>query len=412
MGDDSRRRYVRNDNPIQFMSAGSGTRIMKYRCCIWMIGWIVAGAVSVAAQTVNCDLCGKAITGNYMTYRGPGFTINVCRSCDQTSPRCNDCKLPFKASQLIHHKGEWLCPRCLNTAIYCSLCDHRITGRYIEFPQSHQIFCESCDKTYPKCLACKKPTRPQQLDRTTGICFQCLKTLPRCQACGKPILEHYFRYEFSEGVFCEDCHKNRPKCYTCGVPVGERYWRFPDGREICDACNRRAVIDAKQVQQIMAEVEKTVPRLVGIQAMQPYKLTVETLNNQSAISAKEAKNGQSNQSPLYGTELGLYRRLNGDSEIFLLYGLPIEMIYETAAHEYAHAWQAENTPKGQSKELQEGFAQWVAAQVLHAKGYKKAYEKLEARRDNPYGTGYHRIQARVDRYGRKRMIQYVKTTLE
>jgi len=77
----------------------------------------------------------------------------------------------------------------------------------------------------------------------------------------------------------------------------------------------------------------------------------------------------------------------------LLFGLPPELTYEAAAHEYAHAWAAENCRPDLPPDLREGFAQWVAADVLRSKGFLGALEKLEARTDSPYGTGYRRLRS-------------------
>lgn len=382
---------------------------MKTRKTLFLAIGFLLGLAPAAMAELRCDLCRQEIRGNYFTYKSQTQTFNVCADCNRTRTRCAACQIPRNPRDLVRKKGEYICRDCVPLVKYCALCDHRIEGRYIEFQKSGAAYCQSCYQQYPKCEACKKPTLLQNLDRETGICFDCLRELPNCGACGAPIHGKFFRYEFSEDVFCPDCHANRPKCHTCGVPVGDRYWKFPDGREICDACNKRAVIDVKQVERIMAETERLVHRYVGIQALDPYELKVEALNNHSRESAEEAKHGgKTLTSPLFGSELGLYRRMNGKSEIFLLYGLPIEMIYETAAHEYAHAWQAEHCPPDQSLELREGFAQWVAAQILRVKGYKMALDKLEARRDNPYGTGYQRMKSVYLRSGRKGVIEYAK----
>ena len=82
-----------------------------------------------------------------------------------------------------------------------------------------------------------------------------------------------------------------------------------------------------------------------------------------------------------------------------------ELTYETAAHEYAHAWEAENGVFDLGTELSEGFAQWVAAGILRAKGFRIALEKLEARTDFPYGTGYQQVKATNNRIVLNLMLQ-------
>jgi hypothetical protein len=116
-------------------------------------------------------------------------------------------------------------------------------------------------------------------------------------------------------------------------------------------------------------------------------------------------------SPISGNEMGIFIERGDQREIVLLCGLPIPMIYETAAHELAHAWQAENCPPGQSLELREGFAQWVAAKILEIKGFTISLEKLQSRMDSPYGTGYHRMARIETPRGRSEVISYVRTAL-
>jgi len=363
---------------------------------------------AVTADALTCRFCGKEISGRYVEYRTNTKYLVVCADCNQRLPRCDACRLPTAAQNLLLYKGEHLCSDCAKEAKYCSVCDRRIQGRYVVLKESGNIYCQSCYDALPKCSVCGKPVRPLELDRSTGVCLECLKKLPRCAACGKPIIGSFYRFQFVEGTYCSDCMNNRPKCYTCGAPVGDRYWKFQDGREICDQCNRRAVIDAGQVRKIMQETEQLVGRLLGLKTEQPYTLHVEPLNNSSSLIIGAIKKTFNSDSPLNGSELGLFRRANNQSDIYLLYGLPPEILYETAAHEYAHAWQAENCPLDQSSELREGFAQWVATEILRNKGFKIALEKLEAREDSPYGTGYQRIKHVYQNVGRAQLLDYVK----
>lgn len=160
----------------------------------------------------------------------------------------------------------------------------------------------------------------------------------------------------------------------------------------------------------MAEVERLINVHLELSLEHEYTLRIETLNN-TTLNRQQARHSDSGQSPLFGRELGLHRYSNGRSEIFLLYGLPREMLYETAAHEWAHAWQVENAPRDQSLELKEGFAQWVAAQILRVKGFENALKKLEARNDYPYGTGYRRFRAVESNLGRDGVIGFAKNAL-
>jgi hypothetical protein len=176
------------------------------------------------------------------------------------------------------------------------------------------------------------------------------------------------------------------------VPVGNDHWDYPDGRITCGACGARAINDVGEIERIMQDARQTIEAHLKLKITHPYSLRVEKLSSLTAAGIDPHAKILSDRSPLYGKELGMYRFVDNKSEIFLLFGLPPEMLYEAAAHEYAHAWQVENCPAELAPALREGFAQWVAAEVLRFKGFRGTLEKLEARRDFPYGTGYQRLK--------------------
>ncbi|HOL93015.1 MAG TPA: protein DA1 [bacterium] len=376
---------------------------------IFLVLLAIGPAYGAPAETVHCDFCGKTITGRFFTYSLEDLSVTICMDCDRTLPHCAACKLPYRKNQVVTQRGEVLCRACLARAIYCELCGKRIEGKYYTSKEGDEHFCQKCYLQYPKCMACGKPGPVQRLEGGVGVCAKCLPHLQRCASCGKPITGTYYKFASSDKVYCAECKEHRPQCYACGTPLGKSYWVFQDGRKICPECNSRAIIDERKIRSILDEVRRLAAQRLGLRVETPYAVRVQQLNKTSSEDAAKAKQGESMVSPLFGKELGLYRRMNGISEIFLLYGLPVEMIYETAAHEYTHAWQAENCPPDQSPQLREGFAQWVAGEILKLKGYTQALERLEARDDDPYGTGYQKIKTIERNLGRAALLEYVKT---
>lgn len=366
-------------------------------------------AAAAIAEKIYCGRCGQAIAGRYITYSINGkSTLTVCQECDRRLPHCSACNLPFNPKDLTTHKGEKLCRSCLADSIYCNLCGKRIEGKFFQSKDGQEKYCARCYYSYPRCAACDRPGPVHRLSNGKTVCDKCLATLPRCGACNQPIVGTYYQFDTSDQSFCENCKKTAHKCYTCGVPLGPKHWLFDDGRRICNACNNRAVYDIAQIRAIMKDVQKLCTENLGLPIKIPFELQVKDLNKQSSADAMKAKEGKNGDSPLFGKELGLFRLMNGKTEIFLLYGLPIEMLYDTAAHEYAHAWQAENCPADQSPELLEGFAQWVSSQVLRIKNFDKALERLEARTDRPYGTGYHQVKRLEQSLGRAGLMEYIE----
>ncbi len=280
----------------------------------------------------------------------------------------------------------------------CMVCGSEIAAgaKYYTF-DNKLVVCERCFREAPRCRLCKIPTAPSDIDPETGACPACLAKLPRCKSCGKPIVGSFFKYPNVEGVYCPECKNARPACSICGVPVGDQHWKYPDGRIICRECGERAVFDPAEIRRIVADVQATVERRLGLKVKVPYTVRVEKLSGLPSSDRAPVEKIGIADGHIYGKELGLYRLENGRSEIVLLFGLPPDLIYETAAHEIAHAWQAENGLSELGPELMEGFAQWVAADVLRDKGFRATLEKLEARRDFPYGTGYQRLRTMQQR---------------
>jgi len=376
-----------------------------------------------ALSATTCHFCSEEIQGRYMVYKSSSKRLVVCSDCDKKYPKCEACKLPHVHKDILLQRGERLCRPCAAEAKYCTICQKRIQGRYYTFaeptkegeankPNAEQFYCASCYSRAPKCKVCNRPTPRSRIDLASGACIDCLPKLHHCDSCGVAITGRYFEIEHAEGRFCEKCKRTKPACYTCGVPVGSTYWKFDDGRAICNTCHERAVTDEETIRKIWREVTEHLQRRLGMNVTHPLTLNIKPLNANSFASARRAKEGLNQASPLSGSELGLYRYKAGKADVFLLYGIPIEMIYETAAHEYAHAWQTENCPPKQSIELKEGFAQWVAAQLLKDKGFSMSLEKLEDRRDRPYGTGYNRFKKVEESMGKKFVFEYAKKQLK
>jgi hypothetical protein len=84
--------------------------------------------------------------------------------------------------------------------------------------------------------------------------------------------------------------------------------------------------------------------------------------------------------------LGVYARRGMRRGIYIQSGLPRMLFLQVAAHEYAHAWQGENCPVMKDALVHEGFAEWVAYQVIGFYRYSKGQERMRGREDI-YGRG-------------------------
>lgn len=114
------------------------------------------------------------------------------------------------------------------------------------------------------------------------------------------------------------------------------------------------------------------------------------------------------ESPYKGAELGLYIHKNGIHNIFAMYGLDPDRFMSTCAHEYTHAWQAENCPRDQDDVLREGFARWCEIKALEADGATAEAENYRMSYDPVYGNGYRMLLMYEDKNGAQAVINLVK----
>jgi len=84
--------------------------------------------------------------------------------------------------------------------------------------------------------------------------------------------------------------------------------------------------------------------------------------------------------------LGFFVRYEGISSIYIERYLPRSVLLGTLAHELGHAWQSEYAPQIHDLLICEGFAEWVAHQVLVASGQRSLAARA-TRREDVYGRG-------------------------
>jgi hypothetical protein len=93
---------------------------------------------------------------------------------------------------------------------------------------------------------------------------------------------------------------------------------------------------------------------------------------------------------IHGDLNGLFYQRADNFYIYVLYGLRDKDYISVIAHEYCHAWQAENCPDDMPLEVQEGFAQWVAYKTLIHFGHQQFAELMKFG-DNVYAQGLNKM---------------------
>ena len=312
-------------------------------------------------------------------------------------------------------------------------------------PTQHGQWCNACGTT----LATRDLVRLSMGgDDPTAqyYCAPCADRLLRCAVCDKGLDTRtgplYALGGPTRRLYCPDCWA-RPHCHACGRPVGAEFYRRPDGRVFCAGCHATAVYDPAVAEQIYARIRHSVATVLGIELnigatlhlVNRTQITAlragvgvdltppppslqrkgESTSSSSPPFVEDGSRERSSSFPPFGGEglgggsspnpqsairnpqsdsgpdlVGLFVHAGRLRAIYVEYGLPRIFFSEVLAHEYAHAWQAENAPLLADPELREGFAEWVAYKTVESWGCRLRLDRFRERQDT-YGAGLRRV---------------------
>lgn len=271
------------------------------------------------------------------------------------------------------------------TVSYCQLCGKpdRGKGELFHHPKwlkdQHLRVCQICTRQNLRCRVCDIPMAEPTLN---GLCVTCAQHIKICLACGKRVRGRYWEVN-GIGPYCDQCHRERPPCDVCSAPLGEETWQLSDGRVFCSQCHASGVFSFQQAQALYDESKKTVFQTLGLELNIPTALVLVDRNQLTKV-IKNQTNG-SQQLDIEKT-LGIYARRGMKRGIYIQTGLPRLLFLQVASHEFAHAWQGENCPLIRDPVFHEGFAEWVAYQLLAHYGYQDQMARMKTREDI-YGQG-------------------------
>ncbi len=275
-----------------------------------------------------------------------------------------------------------------DSSSFCNLCGRLLQGggwRY-DHPQRRArplIVCDHCHQSLPHCPQCGLPMRPDRA--VDGLCALCAAAAPRCRSCGRAIGPGYIEVN-GQGPYCPTCYETRPRCDVCAAPLDDRAQRLPDGRIICSTCQQTAVIDPAQARALFERVEGIIQDTLRIDLRIGVRFVV-TDRPGLRVQVDKMRPDLKTQADQV---LGVYVREGDRRTIYMQNGLPCALMAQTAAHEWAHAWQAETCPEVADALTVEGFAEWLAFKVLHALGAADRVQVMLARQD-VYGQGLRRM---------------------
>ncbi len=282
------------------------------------------------------------------------------------------------------HRAQW-CNACGTTLVAHDMVRLSMGG---DDPTAH-YYCAACAGRILRCAVCDLA-----LDTRTGPLYALGGAARR--------------------LYCPACWA-RPHCHACGRPVGAQFYRRPDGRVFCNGCHTTAVYDPGAAEQIYARIRRSVATVLGMELNIGATLHLVNrtqlaalragagadLTPQSSSLRRKGESTSSNTPPFVGGGLGeqadggpdlvgLFVHAGRLRAIYVEYGLPRIFFSEVLAHEYAHAWQAENAPLLADPELREGFAEWVAYKTVESWGCRLRLNRFQARQDE-YGAGLRRM---------------------
>lgn len=189
-----------------------------------------------------------------------------------------------------------------------------------------------------------------------------------CNLCGAALGEEYHLFEQPNGgrriVVCSRCAATAERCTVCGVPVGAAPPRLSDGRPICTVCRASAVDDPLAARAIYEQVVQIAIDRLGLRVRQHQGFGLYSRADMQRLQRTITSDvhGPVQQRHL----LGAFLKLSQRREIVVETGLPRLLMVKVIAHEYGHAWQAENAPFQNDAHMREGFCEWVAYHALGA----------------------------------------------
>jgi recombinational DNA repair protein (RecF pathway) len=347
--------------------------------------------ISQAHASINCDLCGKAISGPY--YKLSDGRI-ICQDCRESIAVCDQCGQ--LTTSVINVDGRNYCSSCYAKLERCGLCGKPISGNFMYYPALNLKVCDKCEREKPKCERCGVPTNSPIKLGNAILCGRCAATIERCHSCGEPLLKDYSFFEGNEALkYCLECTRKYPRCDDCGAPSGPYGTALDDGRYLCPECRKVALFEPGLVASIKARVEGFLEGSMGMKITHEISFSLKDKN----FLKTKAKN-------IHGDLNGLFYRKGEAYFIYVLYGLREKDLISVLAHEMAHAWQSEKCSEKLALEDTEGFAQWVAFKALYS--YDNGdFAQLMLKADNIYSKGLVKMLAIEKTSGPKGVFDYI-----
>ncbi len=317
----------------------------------------------------HCNLCGRAVAEKeYRVFtrrrRPDAKGLTICVDCQRRLPRCLVCQTPMPADRLS--------------------------------PGSVDI---SRSQLYSQASHTQNELGSEEFQQNLGICHDCLREGLHCRGCGKRITGEFLLVNGNDGPYCADCFRSRAPCDVCGAPAGEGSLLLPDRRIVCQRCRATAITDPHEANALFERVIDLLSNSLGLRLnIRPQLALVD--HARLAELSRHAAHDEHDRDKV----MGLFVRNGRKRFIYLQEYLPRILLIQIVAHEFAHAWQAENSPLLDDALAREGFAEWVAYHALLELDAQKKAAQMTQRRDD-YGEGLRKMLALEKQYGAAAVLQ-------
>lgn len=275
-----------------------------------------------------------------------------------------------------------------------------------------------------KCVICNKSITSQDYHNIDNnvYCNNCYLTykVPKCFICNKKTTKYY---TFSVGYCCESCYEKNPRCWFCGLPANKQspYIYIDEDFILCQKCNKNKITRKEDLKRLHFKMKFYAKEALGIHI--PIKKVI--LYPSSELNKRKNTKHTQDQRIIgfckpnlqFSSKSNCFFEVN--NEIYLQNGMPYDMMFQTLAHEYGHAWEHQN--KQNLLYLQdniifsEGFAQWVSYHTLRQYNLKEQANKIITNyKDDPvYGDGLKKMLNLEKKLGSKQaVLEYVKNNCD
>ena len=189
-----------------------------------------------------------------------------------------------------------------------------------------------------------------------------------CAVCNEPIQSKFVRQtshlSLERRAVCLSCSKLDSICFICGFPL-KSGTMLEDGRLICQRDASAGLTSLQDAQQVFHETKRDVMRILAGSGVLPDRnITLRLVDKrQMDLAANPLGRGHAKESMTMGlTGSRLVKNDEWEHTIYVIDHLPASRFAAVCAHEYSHAWIAENVRKGRKLDSNsiEGFCEWIS----------------------------------------------------